>query len=38
MWLVPADKWGAEEHEAIVRPLDLAGDLVRFGSNSGAGA
>jgi len=30
MWLVPADRWGSEEHEAIVRPLDLAGDLVRF--------
>jgi catechol-2,3-dioxygenase len=30
MWLVPADRWGTEEHEAIVRPLDLAGDLVRF--------
>ncbi|MET0910034.1 MAG: VOC family protein [Ilumatobacteraceae bacterium] len=30
MWLVPADRWGAEEHEAIVRPLDLTGDLVRF--------
>jgi catechol-2,3-dioxygenase len=38
MWLVPADRWGAEEHEAIVRPLDLEGDLVRFGSTSGAGA
>ena len=34
MWLVPADRWGAEEHEAIVRPLDLAGDLVRFGAES----
>ena len=34
MWLVPADEWGAEEHEAIVRPLDLAGDLARFGARS----
>jgi catechol-2,3-dioxygenase len=23
MWLVPADRWGAEEHEAIIRPLDI---------------
>jgi catechol-2,3-dioxygenase len=34
MWLVPADKWGDEEHEAIVRPLDLSGDLVRFGEGA----
>ena len=32
MYLVPADKWGAEEHEAIVRPLDLDRELHRFGS------
>ncbi len=23
MWLTPACAWGAEEHEAIIRPLDL---------------
>ena len=23
MWLVPRDLWGDEEHEAIIRPLDL---------------
>jgi catechol-2,3-dioxygenase len=23
MWLAPAATWGAEEHEAIIRPLDL---------------
>jgi hypothetical protein len=23
MYLVPAAEWGEEEHEAIVRPLDL---------------
>jgi catechol-2,3-dioxygenase len=23
MWLVPADAWGEEEHEAVIRPLDL---------------
>lgn len=30
MWLVPAEHWGAEEHEAIIRPLDLAGEHQRF--------
>jgi catechol-2,3-dioxygenase len=23
MWLAPVETWGAEEHEAIIRPLDL---------------
>ena len=27
MWLTPAETWGDEEHEAIVRPLDF--DAVR---------
>jgi catechol-2,3-dioxygenase len=31
MYLVPAAEWGAEEHEAIVRPLDLERELQRFG-------
>ena len=31
MWLVPAERWGAEEHEAIIRPLDIAGDRRRYG-------
>ena len=30
MWLVPADRWGEEEHEAIIRPLDIAADRRRF--------
>ena len=30
MWLVPADRWGADEHEAIVRPLDIAADRQRY--------
>ncbi len=30
MWLVPPDRWGAEEHEAIIRPLDLAAEQRRF--------
>ena len=33
MWLVPADRWGDEEHEAIIRPLDIAGDSARFGAD-----
>ncbi|MGB3733349.1 MAG: VOC family protein [Ilumatobacter sp.] len=31
MWLTPPELWGAEEHEAIVRPLDLAGDIEKYG-------
>lgn len=31
MWLVPPDRWGAEAHEAIVRPLDIAREIDRFG-------
>jgi catechol-2,3-dioxygenase len=34
MWLVPADQWGAEEHEAIVRPLDLQAVAARWGPSS----
>jgi catechol-2,3-dioxygenase len=29
MWLVPAERWGDEEHEAIVRPLQLDEELNR---------
>lgn len=32
MWLVPVDLWGDEEHEALVRPLDLAAERRRFES------
>ncbi len=31
MWLVPPEEWGAAEHQAIVAPLDIAGDAQRFG-------
>jgi catechol-2,3-dioxygenase len=31
MWLTPADSWGDEENEAIIRPLDLAGERRRWG-------
>ena len=30
MWLVPADRWGAEEHEAIIRKLDLDAERERY--------
>ena len=30
MYLVPAERWGDEEHQAIIRPLDLRAELVRF--------
>ena len=29
MWLVPAELWGDEEHEAIIRPLDLEAEQRR---------
>ena len=31
MWLNPPENWGAKEHDAIVEPLDLAGDRTRYG-------
>lgn len=30
MFLVPPDQWGAEEHQAIVRPLDMTADRQRY--------
>ena len=30
MWLVPAEYWGDEENEAIIRPLDIAQEQRRF--------
>jgi len=29
-WVAPPECWGSEEHEAIVRPLDIAADRRRF--------
>lgn len=37
MWLVPPEHWGDEEHEAIIRPLDLDGDRARFAEIGEAG-
>ena len=30
MWLVPPHLWGDDEHEAIIRPLDIAADQRRY--------
>jgi catechol-2,3-dioxygenase len=30
MWLVPAPHWGEAEHQAIVKPLDLAAERANF--------
>jgi catechol-2,3-dioxygenase len=30
MWLVPPELWGDEEHEAIIRPLDIAAEQRRY--------
>jgi catechol-2,3-dioxygenase len=29
-WVVPPHLWGEEEHEAIIRPLDIAADARRY--------
>lgn len=34
MWLNPPEHWGIQEHEAIVAPLDLDGDRIRYGGSS----
>ena len=34
MWLAPADRWGEEEHEAIIRPLDIDADMERFADST----
>ena len=36
MWLVPAELWGDEEHQAIVRRLDLEAEQMRFAGRLGA--
>jgi catechol-2,3-dioxygenase len=35
MWLVPRQQWGEEEHQAIIRPLDIAAEERRFSATSG---
>ncbi len=36
MWLVPREDWGDEEHEAIIRPLDLDAEQRRFAQTAHA--
>ncbi len=31
LWVTPAEYWGAGEHDAVVQPLDLAADVLKFG-------
>ena len=31
MWMVPKDQWGAMEHDAITKRLDLAAELAQHG-------
>ncbi|WP_420640171.1 VOC family protein [Candidatus Poriferisocius sp.] len=38
MWLVPAEHWGDEEHEAIIRPLDIERERRRFAGAAAADA
>ena len=38
MWLVPADRWGAEEHEAIIRRLDLDAERDTYADLTGGQA
>jgi catechol-2,3-dioxygenase len=37
MWLTPAELLGADEHEVIIRPLDIEGDIARFGATTRSG-
>lgn len=30
MWLTPPEHWGNDESEAIIRPLDIEGDIAHF--------
>jgi catechol-2,3-dioxygenase len=31
LWALPRDDWGALEHDAVTRPLDLPAELARWG-------
>ncbi|HEY3165406.1 MAG TPA: VOC family protein [Candidatus Limnocylindrales bacterium] len=31
MWRVPREAWGADEHRGVVKPLDIEGEIARFG-------
>lgn len=34
MWLTPPDHWGSDADQAIIRPLDIAADMTRFGATT----
>jgi catechol-2,3-dioxygenase len=34
MWLTPPSAWGTDEAEAIIRPLDLEGDIATYGGTT----
>ena len=34
MWRVPREQWGAAEHEAVIRPLNLAAEVERHGAGA----
>jgi hypothetical protein len=34
---VPESEWGDEQHQAIVRPLDVAADIARYGGERVSG-
>ena len=36
MWRVPREAWGEAEHKGVVRPLDLAREVQRFGAKAPA--
>ena len=36
MWLTPAEHWGDEEHEAVIRPLDLEAAKRKYAGRDGA--
>lgn len=33
MWLTPPELWGTDEHEAIIRPLDLDAERATYGDD-----
>ena len=37
MWMVPREQWGAYDRQAVVQPLDIEGEVARFGASEGAG-
>ena len=34
MWLLPRDEWGEHDRRAVIRPLDLAAALARYGGRT----